>query len=102
MKIKAEHPDCHFFCPLGNKRWFQKSGIDQVTELDWWELRDISLTSKESVISERAITASANSTAMHNTIKAQVGCLPCQHTSARTGFDKGLTLWASWSIESGQ
>lgn len=32
---------------------------------------------------------------------ARFGCLPCQHTSARTPFDQNTTLWASWSIESG-
>ncbi|KAG8525879.1 uncharacterized protein KY384_000639 [Bacidia gigantensis] len=43
MKIFHEHPAVHFFCPLGNKQWFVKSGIDNVTELDWWDERDIAL-----------------------------------------------------------
>lgn len=36
-----------------------------------------------------------------NSIAARIGCLPCQHTSARGLTDRGATLWASWSIESG-
>lgn len=31
----------------------------------------------------------------------KVNCLPCQHSSGRTPFDKAKTLWASWSITSG-
>lgn len=34
-------------------------------------------------------------------IEVKISCLPCQHTSARTPFDRGKTLWASWSVESG-
>lgn len=34
-------------------------------------------------------------------ITARISCLPCQHTSARTPFDKAATLWASWSVASG-
>lgn len=34
-------------------------------------------------------------------VKAKISCLPCQHTSARTPFDKAATLWASWSVSSG-
>jgi len=36
-----------------------------------------------------------------NGIVARIGCLPCQHTSNRGLTDRGATLWASWSIESG-
>ena len=90
MKIKARHPNVHFFVPLGNKKWFTASGIKEgVTELDWWEQRDINLTDAESKPD------------VSRSIAARVGCLPCQHTSARTGFDRGLSLWASWSVESG-
>ncbi len=45
MKIKAKHPNVRFSVPLGNKKWFAESGINQgVTELDWWEERDIKLS----------------------------------------------------------
>ncbi|KAI4133038.1 MAG: hypothetical protein LQ347_002328 [Umbilicaria vellea] len=101
MKIKAKHPNVHFFVPLRNKQWFTASGIHEVTELDWWEERDISLsrTQKKPQISDAATaTATANSP---DTITARIGCLPCQHTSARTLFDRGHTLWASWSVCSG-
>lgn len=101
MKIKAKHPHCHFFCPLGNKAWFLKSGIEQVTELDWWEERDINLSASEPVVSSTHQSTAQSSEKKPESIVARVGCLPCQHISARTGFDKGLALWASWSVESG-
>ena len=41
------------------------------------------------------------STRRSSDITARIGCLPCQHTSARGPFDRGHTLWASWSVESG-
>ena len=101
MKIKAKHPNVHFFVPLGNKKWFEKSGINEgVTELDWWEQRDIDLVPS---VSKAAVSKTdvGSNPVEEKSISACIGCLPCQHTSARTGFDKGLTLWASWSVESG-
>lgn len=99
MKIKAKHPNVHFFVPLRNKQWFTAEGIHEVTELDWWEERDLKLspTQKKPQVSVDE-NATANSP---DAITARISCLPCQHTSARTLFDKGHTLWASWSVSSG-
>ena len=107
-RIRARHPNVHFFVPLGNKAWFTASGISNVTELDWWDERDIALSptageksvrvSSDGSSADRDIDPDA-STPEH--VVARIGCLPCQHTSARTPFDKGHTLWASWSVESG-
>ena len=102
MKIKAKHPNVHFFVPLGNKKWFADSGIKEgVTELDWWEERDITLSlsaNEPTVTSADVVNAAVGKS---EDIMARIGCLPCQHTSARTLFDRGLTLWSSWSVESG-
>ena len=101
MKIKAKHPNVHFFVPLGNKKWFAESGINEgVTELDWWEQRDVDLAPSASKPAVSNTDVKSGSTE-DKSISARIGCLPCQHTSARTPFDKGLTLWASWSVESG-
>ena len=101
LKIKARHPNVHFFVPLGNKKWFAESGINEgVTELDWWEQRDMELVPSTSKPTLSTVDVKSNS-AEEKGISARIGCLPCQHTSARTLFDKGLTLWASWSVESG-
>lgn len=102
QKIKNLFPNVHFFAPLGNKQWFTKSGIHNMTELDWWESKTFTLSDKDegkTVHQEKDDgTVKAGS---HEDIIAAIGCLPCQHTSARTPFDKAHTLWSSWSVESG-
>lgn len=84
LEVQKYHPDAQFFVGLGLEKWFRKSGINHVTELDWWEDADLTVTVKER---ERDITA-------------RISCLPCQHTSARTAFDKDTTLWCSWAVRS--
>jgi N-acyl-phosphatidylethanolamine-hydrolysing phospholipase D len=68
---------------LKNKQWFIESGVsaDKITEMDWWE-------------TERTKSAAAE-------IEMNISCLPCQHSSGRTPFDKDKTLWASWGVKSG-
>ena len=102
MKIKAKHPNVYFFVPLGNKQWFTASGIEACTELDWWEERDMKIQPAQE--KPRVISSSGGSQSDQSaeaSLTARFGCLPCQHTSGRTLFDKGHTLWASWSVESG-
>lgn len=98
-EIAKLHPNCHFFAPLGNKRWFTESGIHSVTELDWWDERDIILSPSQQSTTE--VEAPGEASVKAADIKARIGCLPCQHTSARGPFDKSKTLWSSWYIESG-
>jgi L-ascorbate metabolism protein UlaG (beta-lactamase superfamily) len=97
-EIAKRHPNCHFFAPLGNKSWFHSSGIENVTELDWWDERDIAMSPKEGKDPQVEPVGEASATA---DIKARISCLPCQHVTARSPFDKYKTLWASWAIESG-
>jgi len=86
-RIQKKDPNCHFFAPLGNKKWFEDCGISNATELDWWDTRDVKLEVKGKE--------------GEGTISGVVGALPCQHVTARGPFDKCKTLWASWSVESG-
>ena len=102
MRIKAKHPNVHFFVPLRNKQWFTASGIEACTELDWWEEKDVSLSpQKNSEVTDKDGEDTLSTNSSSKSISARIGCLPCQHTSARTGWDQGRTLWASWSVESG-
>ncbi|KKK26240.1 hypothetical protein ARAM_004961 [Aspergillus rambellii] len=96
--IHSRHPNCHFFAPLGNKAWFNRSGITNMTELDWWEERDIVLSPLPNSTAEVEKPAEGTSSKPED-IKARIGCLPCQHTSNRGVFDRAKTLWASWYIE---
>lgn len=61
-----------FFVPLGLKSWFEKRGVTNVVELDWWEgaaIGDVRFT-----------------------------LTPAQHWSARSPFDRNRTLWGGWAI----
>ena len=58
--------------PLGNGEWFRQRNQDNFVELDWWhetELGPISIV-----------------------------CVPAQHFSGRTLFDRNLTLWAGFVL----
>src|SRR6478609_6222289 len=44
LEVKRHHPEAHFFVGLGLKKWFEQSGITNVTELDWWQDAEMSLT----------------------------------------------------------
>jgi N-acyl-phosphatidylethanolamine-hydrolysing phospholipase D len=62
-----------FLVPLGLKAWFERQGIERVSELDWWEaVRHMGLT---------------------------FTLVPVQHWSSRTPFDRDKTLWGGWVIE---
>lgn len=97
-KIRAKHPNVHFFAPLGNKKWFTDCDIHNMTELDWWETRDVKLSPVEK---KPQVDENPFSNASEADITSTFGCLPCQHMTARTPFDRMETLWASWSVESG-
>ncbi|KAI8637285.1 beta-lactamase superfamily domain-containing protein, partial [Parasitella parasitica] len=79
------YPDCKFYVPLGNKKWFaltnklDSAGNDRVIELDWWD----------------------NVGVVKDKTKEQIRltCTPAQHQSGRTPFDKDKTLWSSWCVE---
>lgn len=99
IEISRRHPNCHFFVPLGNKQWFSEAGITNVTEMDWWEERDVTLSPAQPHAPE--VAQLGESASQGANIKARIGCLPCQHTSARSPFDRNKTLWSSWYVESG-
>ena len=103
LKIAQNFKDAHFFVPLGNKAWFEKIGVRNATELDWWDESTITLSTKGngSAIHKDSGPSSTDSQDNPDDVTATIGCLPCQHTSARTLFDKAHTLWASWSVTSG-
>lgn len=79
------------------QQWFNRSGIENTVELDWWQ--DIDLTLAPST-GEKGIATTTSSPSKAE-IKARISCLPCQHTSSRTPFDRNETLWASWAVSSG-
>ena len=101
LKIKEKNPEVQFFAPLGTKDWFNKCGIENVTELDWWDSRDVSLSASLDKADSKVDVSEEGSQRDSSKISATVGCLPCQHMGGRTPFDRGHALWSSWSVESG-
>jgi L-ascorbate metabolism protein UlaG (beta-lactamase superfamily) len=61
-----------FLAPLGFKAWFADVGITDVEELDWWDERSI-----------QGLTFT---------------CVPAQHFSGRTLWDRNRRLWSGWVI----
>lgn len=65
--------DLHFFVPLGLKPWFNDRGIDNVSELDWWD--EARLGGLRLVFT------------------------PVQHWSQRTLWNRNQTLWGGWWLQ---
>ena len=61
-----------FFVPLGLKDWFERRGIGDVVELDWWQKVDYE--------------------------GLELTFVPVQHWSKRTLLDENLSLWGGWVI----
>lgn len=76
-RLDAKHPDITWVVPLGLKQWFQKQGIRQVIELNWWEETKIGLQGQEV-----GITA-----------------VPSQHFSGRGIWDKNRRLWSGFVVD---
>jgi len=70
-RLAAEHRP-RFIVPLGLKQWFADAGIADVEELDWWGRRE-----------ERGL---------------RFTCVPAQHFSGRTLWDRNRRLWSGWVI----
>lgn len=83
LRIHRRWPHCQYYVPLGNRDWFEDCGIQNCTELDWWDQQEITLGTADCQLS------------------ATLSLLPCQHTSGRGLRDRSFTLWGSWSVESG-
>lgn len=67
--------DPTWFVPIGNAAWFQQRGLDNVLEMDWWQEAEFGPIS--------------------------VIAVPAQHFSARTPFDRNLTLWCGFVLRTG-
>jgi L-ascorbate metabolism protein UlaG (beta-lactamase superfamily) len=66
----AHHP--RFIVPLGLKAWFADLGITAVDELDWW-----------GALTLKGLTFT---------------CVPAQHFSGRTFWDRNRRLWSGWVV----
>ncbi|PYM16937.1 MAG: MBL fold metallo-hydrolase [Candidatus Rokuibacteriota bacterium] len=72
VRLLAARHRPRFLAPLGFRAWFATLGITDVEELDWWQSR-----------SERGL---------------EFTCVPAQHFSGRTLWDRNRRLWAGFTI----
>ncbi len=70
--IARHHPDARWIAPLGVARRLRARGVRQATELDWWQSHVVGAT--------------------------HVTCVPAQHFSGRTPFDRNHTLWGGFVL----
>lgn len=92
QEVKARFPEAHFFVGLGLAGWLRDSGVDNVTEMDWWEDAEVTVRPDD----EKGGGGGGGA----EDITATVSCLPAQHGSARSPFDHEKTLWCSWAVKS--
>ncbi|KAI1455080.1 Metallo-hydrolase/oxidoreductase [Annulohypoxylon moriforme] len=100
QEIHKHHPNAHFFVGLGLEKWFKSGGLKNVTEMDWWQEAEMTLTPNPAK-GETDAKNDGNNSEPSGPITARISCLPCQHGSGRTGMDRDKTLWASWAVTSG-
>ncbi|EMR71931.1 putative nape-hydrolyzing phospholipase d protein [Eutypa lata UCREL1] len=102
QKIQKHFPNVHFFVGLGLQKWFEQGGIHKVTELDWWDGAEITLTPHRPTKVDTEPKDSASEASSPESITAKISCLPCQHGSGRGMLDQNSTLWCSWAVSSGE
>jgi L-ascorbate metabolism protein UlaG (beta-lactamase superfamily) len=61
-----------FLVPLGLKAWLAEVGVTDIEELDWWDERNV-----------QGVTFT---------------CVPAQHFSGRTLWDRNRRLWSGWVV----
>lgn len=71
--VRALGNDASWLVPLKLKPWFHNEGIQNVTELDWWQVKTFA--------------------------RLKFTAAPTQHFSGRGLWDYAQTLWCSWIIE---
>jgi len=64
-----------YWVPEGLSRWFRRRGITSCRELAWWQSAQL-------------------------TEELSIHCVPAQHGSARTLFDRNRTHWCGWVVKS--
>ena len=74
LKRLSRQHNPSIYVGLGNKRLLEKSGIIRVREVDWWQ--EVSLSDS-----------------------LRLTCVPAQHFSGRSLFDRNKTLWVGFVFE---
>ena len=75
-RLARLQPDAEWLVPLGLAPFMEGRGVRRVTELDWWEEKQVGAIS--------------------------VASTPAQHFSGRGFRDRGATLWCGWALAARQ
>ena len=75
-RLALAQPDAQWLVPLGLAPFVERRGVRRVTELDWWQEKQV------------------------GTVNA--ACTPAQHFSGRGFGDRGATLWCGWALAAAQ
>lgn len=75
LRLHESHPEIMWMVPRGVKRWFNRHGITNVAEFNWWD----------------------HITLVDENIK--ITAVPTQHFSGRHAFDINKTLWLGYVVE---
>jgi L-ascorbate metabolism protein UlaG (beta-lactamase superfamily) len=75
VRMREKQPDNPpaYYVPLGIKAWFNDLEVENVTEYDWWD-------------NEK-----------HDNVL--IHCVPAQHFSGRSLFNRNGTLWSGWVLQ---
>lgn len=73
--IRALGRDVRYWVPEGLRPWFRRRGLAHCEELVWWQTTNL-------------------------TDGLTIHCVPAQHGSARTLFDRNRTHWCGWVVKS--
>ncbi len=76
--LNKKNKNTRYLVPHGDKRWFDRRGFAHAHEHTWWQ----------------------SFTLQGNTGPVTCTFLPADHWSQRWLFDKNLSLWGSWMIQS--
>ncbi|EFC37164.1 predicted protein [Naegleria gruberi] len=89
FKEIQKHHDPIFLLPFKMKyKWMMKhysnsdAEKEKLVDLDWWKETTFKVTAENQTVSNLSFV-----------------CLPAQHWSSRTGFDRNHVLWGSWGFK---
>jgi len=71
-RLARAHPDAEWLVPLGLAPFMERRGVRRVSELDWWEEKQVGAVN--------------------------VASTPAQHFSGRGFGDRDATLWCGWAL----
>lgn len=73
LALLQRSPELTCYAPMGLGDWLRRRGLKHVHELEWW--------------------------GKHGFKDLEIHCVPAQHWSNRTMFDRNQSLWCGWVVK---